>query len=274
MSRPLANLLAIRALVARGAHFYVGHSGGKDSQAMYILLRALVPAAQLHVIHADLGEVEWTGVKDHIRDTIDGELLIAKAIHADGSPKDFFSAVRARRVSLDTPTKKHPNARHDAPAFPSSAARFCTSDLKRDPIWKIIRASGHSLVVNCVGIRGEESPRRAKVIAKRGTLTVNTKNNIDKREAYDWWPIAHYEIEEVWTTIREAGQQPHPAYADGNERLSCVFCIFGSDNDLNHGAAKRPELLAKYAQLEADTRTTMFSNSSLKGRINVTEVTS
>ena len=34
---------------------------------LYLLLRDIVPADQLVVIHADLGtEVEWSGVKEHI----------------------------------------------------------------------------------------------------------------------------------------------------------------------------------------------------------------
>ena len=103
------------------------------------------------------------------------------AIHADGSPKDFFSAVRARRASLDA------KGRFDAPAFPSSAARFCTSDLKTGPIWKVIRAKaaavGASIVVNCVGIRAEESNSRAKKIKNRGTLNANKTNTTRSREA-------------------------------------------------------------------------------------------
>ena len=262
----LANLDQAKDLAARGAHFYCGHSGGKDSQAMYAALRNFVDADHLHVVHADLGIVEWDGVKDHIRSNIDGELLIAKAIHADGSPKDLFSAIRARRESLDA------KGRHDAPAFPSSAARFCTSDLKTGPIWKIIRAEAHDLVVNCVGIRAEESPARAKKITQRGTLNLNAKNSNSVREAYDWWPIADWTIDQVWTEIADAGQEPHVAYAEGNERLSCVFCIFGSVNDLRHGAAQRPELVRMYTELEADVRGTMFHKKSLVERIDLVEV--
>ena len=230
----------IADLLARGAHFYAGHSGGKDSQAMYAWLRTVVPAGRLHVVHADLGDIEHAGVKEHIRNNIDTELLIAQAVHADGSPKDFFSAVRARRASLDA------KGRTDAPAFPSSAARFCTSDLKTGPIWKVIRAHsarvGARIVVNCVGIRAEESKSRARKISQRGTLNVNAKNTNGIREAYDWWPIAHWTTEEVFAEIAAAGQQPHPAYAMGNERLSCVFCIFASDNDLQNGYSQRPDL--------------------------------
>lgn len=260
--KTVTNIAAIADLIARGAHFYVGHSGGKDSQAMFSALARSVPSDQLHVVHADLGDVEWTGVKAHIKANIGGRrLLIAQAIHADGSPKDLFSAIRARRVALDAKGKT------DAPAFPSSAARFCTSDLKTNPIWKVIRADGHKLVVNCVGIRGEESPARAKKIAARGTLNINAKNTNSVREAYDWWPIADWSIDTVWATIADAGQQPHPAYADGNDRLSCVFCIFGSVNDLRHGAAARPELLTRYVELEREVRGTMFHTQSIAEKI-------
>ncbi len=260
----IANLNQILDLIAQGAQFFVGHSGGKDSQAMFAVLSKIVPADQLSVVHADLGDVEHDGVKDFIRSNIDDhELLVAQAIHADGSKKDFFSAVRARRASLDLQGKT------EAPAFPSSAARFCTSDLKTGPIWKVIRAQGdHAIVVNCVGIRAEESPARAKKIASRGTLNVNTKNTNSKRQAFDYWPIADWTIDQVWTEIEAKGQERHPAYNDGNDRLSCVFCIFGSRGDLARGAAARPELLQKLTDLEADVRTTMFSGETLAARIN------
>ena len=270
----IANQKEILELAAQGAFFYIGHSAGKDSSAMYEAIIRLVPSDQVVVVHADLGEVEHVGVKDFIRNNIDGrDLLIARAIHADGSPKDFFSAVRARRVVLDTPTAEYPNARRDAPAFPSGQSRFCTSDLKRDPIWKVIKrhASENSvrITINCVGIRAQESAARALKIEEKGTLNINKKNTTksDKRLAFDWWPIAHWSIDEVWAEIEAAGKKPHPAYAAGNERLSCAFCIFGSPNDLRNAAAQRPELLAAFAELEIEVRTTMFSTETLAERI-------
>ena len=260
----VANIEEIKTLAARGAHFFAGHSGGKDSQAMYRALTKIVPPGQLHVIHADLGFVEYEGVKDFIKSNIHHELLIAQAIHKDGSKKDLFSAIRARRLTLDS------QGRHDAPAFPSSAARFCTSDLKRDPIWKVIRNSGdYSIVVNCVGIRADESAARAKKVQNNGTLNVNLKNTNSRREAFDYWPIADWSIDQVWTEIADAGQQPHPMYAAGNERLSCVFCILGSTRDLKNGLAKRPELFAAFSELEIEVRTTMFHGQSLADRVGL-----
>lgn len=260
----ISNLNQIRELIESGAQFFVGHSGGKDSQAMFAILSTLVPADQLTVVHADLGDVEHDGVKDFIRSNIDGkDLLVAQAIHADGTKKDFFTAVRARRASLDA------KGQIDAPAFPSSMARFCTSDLKTGPIWKVIRAAGDfPIVVNCVGIRAEESPARAKKIASRGTLNVNTKNTNSKRQAFDWWPIADWTIDQVWAEIDAKGQARHPAYDAGNERLSCVFCIFGSRGDLARGKEARPELFKAFADLESDVRGTMFNGETLAARIN------
>ena len=259
----VANLTEALALRDRGAWLYIGHSAGKDSMAMYEALVKIWPADRIKVIHADLGEIEYEGNKDFIRANIDHELMIAKAYTKDGAETDLFDMIRRRRKMLDAKGK------FDAPAFPSSAARFCTSDLKTGPIWREIRRDGHDLVVNCVGIRAEESAARAKKIATRGTLNLNKKNTTNTREAYDWWPIAHWTIDEVWAEIAAAGKEPHPAYANGNERLSCVFCIFGSVNDLRNGAKARPELLEKYVALEKEVRGTMFHGASLLERIEV-----
>jgi DNA sulfur modification protein DndC len=69
----------IMDFAARGAIFYVSHSGGKDGQAMYSAIRKFVPDDQIVAVHADLGEVEWTGVQNHIRETITHELNVVTA---------------------------------------------------------------------------------------------------------------------------------------------------------------------------------------------------
>ena len=47
-----------RETIRRGALVALNHSGGKDSQAMTILLSRIVPREQTIVVHAPLGEVE------------------------------------------------------------------------------------------------------------------------------------------------------------------------------------------------------------------------
>lgn len=278
----VANYKEIQDLVRLGAMFYVSHSGGKDSQAMYHAITQVVPANQIRVVHADLGDLEHPGTYQHIRLTIsdyhDANIIVARSVNKAGERVDFFDMVRNRRRSLDAQGK------HDAPAFPSSAQRYCTSDLKTGPIWREIRNDGdHPIVVNCVGIRADESASRAKKVVQRGTLMLNKKNTNSKRDAYDWWPIAHWTDNDVWHEIvNVAFQDPHPAYrltwrtdgkqavdffTQGNDRLSCQFCIFGSRGDLKRAARSNPDLLTKYANLEVEVRSTMFHGESLLERV-------
>ena len=254
----------VQNLISRGAVFFVSHSGGKDSQCMYLELinKHNVPLEQIEVIHSDLGEIEHTNVQAHIRDTICHDLHVVWAIDKDGNRKTLLEMIEAR-------AEKRP----DTPSWPSSAMRYCTSDLKRGPIEKKIRevmkARGATLAVNCMGLRAEESPARAK----KPTWADNARLSKAGREVYDWLPIQDYSTDEVFFVIRDAGQEPHPVYATGNERLSCVFCIFGSDNDLRNGARMRPELAEKYIRLERKIGRTMFHKTSLEQRlIGIVEV--
>lgn len=232
------------------AIYYVSHSGGKDSQAMYAQVSMLVPAERIVVVHADLGEIEWEGVQDHIRATIRHPLNVVRA------NKTFFDMVR-RRAST----------RPDVPSWPSPSTRQCTSDLKRNPIAKFIRhdmrARGTLLAVNAMGLRAEESPSRAK----RQTWLINKPLSCAGREVYDWLPIHDWNERRVFQQIEAAGQQPFWAYAAGNKRLSCVFCIMGCDGDLQNGKKHRPELYEKYKALEQETGWTMFGRESITERV-------
>ena len=98
----------------------------------------------------------------------------------------------------------------------------------------------------------------------RKPFTLNKRLSKAGRSVYDWLPIFDWKTADVFDIIDACSQTPHPAYALGNERLSCVFCIFGSDNDLRNGARARPDLAAKYIALEDATGKTMFHKTSLR----------
>lgn len=248
--------MQITNLIDRGALFVVNHSGGKDSQAMLIKLLGIVPRNQLLVVHASLGAIEWHGALELARDQANAAglpFIVAKAVDKAGNNKSLLDMVERRFAE-----------RPEVPSWPSSDCRQCTSDLKRGPIEREVRrfakTFGHSLIVNCTGIRAGESASRAKV----EVLSFNKRNSKAGREWYEWAPIHELSTEQVFATIAAAGQKPHPAYAAGNERLSCVFCIMGSANDILHGALARPELFAQYVELEQKTGYTMhMSRKSL-----------
>lgn len=226
----------IKKLISDGAIFYVSHSGGKDSQAMYSLIKSVVPDKQIVVVHADLGEVEWPGVIDHIINNISHEINVVKA------SKTFLGMVEKRGM------------------WPSAAYRQCTSDLKRGPIFKFIRNDlkerQATIAINCMGLRAQESSARAK----KEPLSYNKQESVNNRvirHVYNWLPIFHFTTEEVFETIGAAGENPFWGY-EKNERLSCVFCIMGCFNDLRHGAEQNPELYKKYVELEKKIGHTMF----------------
>jgi 3'-phosphoadenosine 5'-phosphosulfate sulfotransferase (PAPS reductase)/FAD synthetase len=251
----------IRELIARKALFVVNHSGGKDSQSMMIkMVEQGIPAEQMIVVHATLGEVEHHGALELAqKQAADAGVpfIVAHAVYEDGSEKNLLNMVERKFAS-----------RPEVPSFPSKSARYCTSDLKRGPITRetlrYMKAHGFKLVVNCEGLRKDESADRSKLTPfVHLNAELNSKGQVKHalakagREAYNWLPIFTLTTAEVFATIRDAGQQPHPAYAAGSQRLSCVFCIFGSKNDLALGAKMRPDLFKKYVELEEKTGYTM-----------------
>lgn len=249
----------IREAIDKGALVFISHSGGKDSQAMYLhLTQDLgIPDHRIVVVHADLGEVEWHGVQDHIRATVRHPVNIVQAVKQDGTVKTLLGMVENRFQT-----------RPDAPSWPSSAYRQCTSDLKRGPIQKFIRrhmkAARATVAINAMGLRAEESSARAK----RAEVSVNTALSKAGRTVYDWNPIHSWTTAEVFGRIAAGGQEPFHAYRDGNERLSCVFCIMGCNGDLRNGARQRPELAAKYIKLERKTGYGLFGkDDTLESRI-------
>ena len=219
--------LPVIEMAAFGALFVVNHSGGKDSQAMTIRLREIVPDDQIVIIHAHLPEVEWDGIKEHIRYYSWGLPL-----HVTQARKTFFEMVEHRQM------------------FPSPSHRQCTSDLKRGPIERTIRQickeRGITRVVNCMGMRAEESTSRAK----QQTLRVNKSLSKAGREVLDWLPVHGMTETEVFQTIADAGQKPHWAYAAGMTRLSCCFCIMANKGDLKTAASLQPELYKRYVATE------------------------
>ncbi|MCE0931671.1 phosphoadenosine phosphosulfate reductase family protein [Pseudomonas monteilii] len=232
----------VEALVASGALFVANHSGGKDSQAQLIKLLEVIPATQIVVVHASLGPMEWPGAL---------ELAEQQASAADLP----FLVAKAGKTLLEMVERRYAT-RPEVPSWPSASTRQCTSDLKRGPIQREVRAfakaNGFKVIVNCLGLRAEESPSRRKraVFSKMGI-----SNSV--LTWYEWLPVHDMSTSEVFDTIRAAGQEPHYAYALGNDRLSCVFCLFGSKGDLRNGRRHRPELLQQYDAMEKHTGYTM-----------------
>lgn len=246
---------SIRQLIDQKALFIINHSGGKDSQAMYLhLTRELkIPFELVRVIHAHLGVMEWDGIKDHIRLTSDHQPIIAE------SHKTFFDMVRTRH-------EKRP----DAPSFPSEQYRQCTSDLKRDPIDKQIRKickeEGFKIVVSCMGLRAQESTARAK----KQVWRINKKQSTKTRSWYTWLPIHTWLIQDVFNCIERHNQKPFWIYAKGMRRCSCKICIFHDPGDLQRAVQlDEHNLIGAIHELEKEVGNTMFRKGDVIDILNL-----
>ncbi len=221
-----------REMIRAGALVSISTSGGKDSQAMTVLLSRIVPRDRLVAVHAPLGEVEWPGTIEHIRATLPPGMLLILAPVASG--KTLLDSIEERG------------------RFPSPNVRWCTSSLKRGPIERELRRYLKAnprfggRVVSAMGMRAEESPARAR----KPPWRLSERNSRAGRTWFDWLPIFDLTEREVFRVIHDAGQSPHPAYAMGMSRLSCVFCIMASRADLRTAARLQPALYAHYADLE------------------------
>lgn len=250
----------VAAILKRGAALVISISGGKDSDAMlyHLLERAQDERwnGEVHLVHADLGRAEWKETPGYV------ESLARKT----GVP---LSVVRHTYGDLIDGIRRRMATRPDVPPFPSAAARWCTSDWKRSVISKWIRNTFPTGDVVCaMGLRAQESPVRAKRLAvdMRQDCCTRTRNVID------WLPIHAWNIGQVWGEIgysldevrlvqaqtKATGVVPtdwgaHPAYARGNERLSCSMCILGSMNDLMNGAVNNTDAYRELCQIEIDS---------------------
>ena len=219
-------------MIRRGALVSVSVSGGKDSQAMTILLTRIVPRDQLVVIHAPLGEVEWPGTVEHIENTIPAGVPLIFARTASG--KTLLDQVEERGK------------------WPGPRTRFCTRSNKVSPIERELRhyLKAHprfaGRIVSAIGIRRDESSARSKRIP----WTRSDRNSRAGREWFDWLPIFDLTANDVFRIIRDARQSPHWVYEQGLSRCSCSFCIFSSRSDMRRAAELRPLLYRRYAEIE------------------------
>ncbi len=225
----------------RSYHWIVlNSSAGKDSQCMLDFVveqadRARVRRSRLVVAHADLGRVEWPGTR---------ELAEEQARHYG---LEFIAVRRSQGDLLEHTLQRG--------MFPSPGVRWCTSDHKRTPVMTVFtrlanrsRQEGVQVcrILNCLGMRAEESPARAKKLP----FTPNELASNGRRQVDDWLPLHAWTLEQVWSRIRASGVRHHPAYELGMPRLSCCFCIFSPRSALLLAGKHNPELLAEYVAVE------------------------
>jgi 3'-phosphoadenosine 5'-phosphosulfate sulfotransferase (PAPS reductase)/FAD synthetase len=218
-------LLAVNSPVAFGV------SGGKDSTALVLAtneyLNDIGHQGPRVLIHSDLGRVEWAESLpqcERLAKQVGLELIVVR--RASGGMMERWLTRWANNVA------RYANLECVKLILPWSTAsmRFCTSELKTAIICReLVKRFPHSTIISAAGIRADESPNRAKAeICKpqnKLTSVAHTTTGLD------WLPIHAWTLDDVWAIHDRYGFPRHMAYQT-NSRVSCKFCILGSQADL------------------------------------------
>lgn len=225
----------VRQAIEREAHVVFSLSGGKDSTASAFAVNHYLdhvghPREKRHAIHADLGMIEWRDTQ-HLVEAISSQLdveLVTVRRKAGGLisrwEQRWESSLR-RYEALETYQLVSP--------WSSARLRYCTSELKVAQIHSALRKRfAGDTIVSVIGIRREESKRRAGSPISKRNVAGAPVNNRAGTVMLDWHPILDWSTTNVFD-YHEAHSLPlHRAYGLGSTRLSCSYCVLASLNNL------------------------------------------
>lgn len=201
-------------------------SGGKDSTAMWLYLARELKLPNIVAIFADTG---WEHPLTYeYLDYLERELGPLVRVKHD---LDFVQLAKKKK------------------RFPSTRARFCTEYLKMKPTkaWLEAQFASGALdranVIQCSGVRHEESPARARMAA---FVEKDDYNHLPQ-----WRPIISWTWQEVFAIHAKHGVDPNPLYKLGMGRVGCMPCIMANFPEVAEIARRFPEVIDKVEQAEA-----------------------
>jgi hypothetical protein len=113
-------------------------------------------------------------------------------------------------------------------------------------------------VVSAVGIRREESAKRARMPAWKQDERTTRKRGA----GHTWNPLLGWRRGDVNDYVRIRGDELHEAYRlYGSTRVSCAFCVLGSEHDLR-ASSNCADNHAIYREMVALEATSTFSFQS------------
>lgn len=213
----------------------VSFSGGKDSQACLIQAFKQYGGGNLTAVFCDTGW-EHPDTYKHVNDVC---LQMGVRLITLKSKYDFVSlAVHKKR-------------------FPSTNARFCTSELKMKPMIDYVLSLKESCII-IQGIRAGESTARAAMEEEcmyfKSYFQPNKKGrteNYRSKDVKEWCsqfdasvlrPIFKWSAQQVIDCILDAGQKPNPLYYRGFSRVGCFPCIMCRHKEIELIAKNRTEM--------------------------------
>mgnify|MGYP003111093525 CR=1 FL=1 len=188
-------------------------SGGKDSTAMALHLKELG-----HDYKCTFADTGWEDPQtyDYIREQLPKALgpikWVRQEIELEGEREELAQKYEAR-LGFYSPMVRLCLKKS---IFPSRLRRWCTTELKVKPL-KQYMWSFDDYMVNAVGIRAEESVRRAQMPMFEWSASM--KMDV-------WRPLLDWKLQDVIDIHKRHGIKPNPKYLQGAERVGCWPCVF------------------------------------------------
>lgn len=196
-------------------------SGGKDSTALLIALRAAGIPFQASFADTGWEAAETYAFLDFLRDRIG-------PIETVGHPGGMRAKIAERA------------------AFPTRMARWCTGELKvqclRQVHDRIVEETGLD-TVSAVGIRASESEARS---------VMPEVEDDHEWGGWIWRPLIDWTIDDVLTAHAEAGVPLNALYRAGHNRVGCYPCIYSGKEEIALIATRSPGRIEEIAEMERE----------------------
>jgi 3'-phosphoadenosine 5'-phosphosulfate sulfotransferase (PAPS reductase)/FAD synthetase len=278
-------------------HNIVSVSGGKDSTAL-LLLAIERSAENLQAVFADTGH-EHPQTYDYVR-----YLERATGIPIRWVRADFTALIEKRRQMMQrvidgthinqgkyewTPAIARKALEVLQPTgipfldmcmvhgrFPSTRVRFCSDELKRDPMIKQVQnplLEAGDDVISWQGVRADES------LARRHLPENELKRTLPNgAELWNYRPILKWTAQECFDMHKKHGIEHNPLYEQGMGRVGCMPCIHARKDELLEISKRFPEEIERVAEWEriissvSKTEAATFFAASELGAGNAAEI--
>lgn len=240
----------------KGDRLVVSVSGGKDSTAtcLFLMEQGFGPDDYDRVF-ADTGW-ELPEVYEYLRGPLTDKVGEITEVRCDVDLADELIPIAEdfeRRLGVEYSAMVRRVLRKGI--FPSRMVRFCTEDLKVKPIIAHLKAMDDE-PISVVGIRGEESRRRAEMPEWEWG---------GQRDCWIWRPLLDWKFEDVASIHRRHNMRPAAPYMAGADRVGCAPCIMCRKSEIKWLADNYPERMDVLEDLEAVITSIRASKRAARG---------
>jgi 3'-phosphoadenosine 5'-phosphosulfate sulfotransferase (PAPS reductase)/FAD synthetase len=243
-------------MTAPKLHNIVSVSGGKDSTAL-LLLAIERQTENLQAVFADTGH-EHAQTYEYIA-YLNDTVFPIRTIRADfskdiarkreyvrnkwpdkGVPADVIERAYAALVPTGNPFLDLCIWKG---RFPSTKARFCSEELKRNPIIEQVQMpllEAGDTIYSWQGVRADES------LARRNLVELEEVGG----GLWNYRPILKWTAEQCFAMHRKHGIKHNPLYEQGMGRVGCMPCIHARKDELLEISRRFPEEIERVAEWE------------------------